>query len=53
MAATLPEKSLVGSIYSNTLMEESEFSAMPRWLDIVRKTLGQHDIAAVVPGTSS
>jgi hypothetical protein len=40
-----PEKSLVGSIYSNTLMEESEFSAMPRWLDIVRKTLGQHDIA--------
>ena len=25
-----PEKSLVGSIYSNTLMEESEFSAMPR-----------------------
>jgi hypothetical protein len=45
MAATLPEKSLVGSIYSNTLMEESEFSATPRWLDIVRKTLGQHDIA--------
>jgi hypothetical protein len=42
-----PEKSLVGSIYSNTLMEESEFSAMPRWLDIVRKTLGQHDIAVV------
>ena len=28
-----------------TIKGDREFSAMPRWLDIVCKTLGQHDIA--------
>ena len=45
-----PEKSLIGSIYSNdTAGAERMFryASLSAGLDIVRKTLGQHDIAVV------
>jgi hypothetical protein len=45
-----PEKSLVGSIYSNTPDGGERifrYAPLSAGLDIVRKTLGQHDIAVV------